>query len=66
MKPKTPTLKPCPFCGSFAVLCKHEFIDRWWVECSRKECHTAAGYWKHSVRDAASIWNKRVKPKEQK
>lgn len=70
-------LKPCPFCGGEAVLCKdfrpdgNCHYDVAFVKCQSCGCATAAfitdGYYgvKTSVQDAINAWNRRPRDDEE-
>lgn len=57
-------LKPCPFCGSQAVLQHPRDFDQWTVICTNYECHAnvSARYGEnHGDSVAVEKWNRREK-----
>ena len=51
-------LKPCPFCGSFAVTTMDECNSwRWEVYCAR--CNAAIGFFE-TEEEAIEAWNRRT------
>lgn len=65
MQTKQPELKPCPFCGSSAVLkcAEHDGLEYSSVACCRVGICPASGGFspQQSKQEAAEKWNKRVK-----
>ena len=63
---KTPTLKPCPFCGgsnslSIAEHPQEGFGSRYSILCDYREGGCGAdGPWYHSPEEAAWAWNRRA------
>lgn len=51
-------LKPCPFCGSEAVVFKVEPIW-WYVRCTSEQCKVRMVA--HSREEVEEMWNRRVK-----
>ena len=66
------SLKPCPFCGGDALLCREEHhmvkdgedilvgIHRW-VKCGRCGCNTGI-VWENEAKVCVKRWNARVAP----
>lgn len=55
-----PELKPCPFCGLKAVICKKQYdgYDRQFaIRCNHCACRTP---WLYYLDDAAKVWNRRA------
>lgn len=53
-------LKPCPFCGSEAVMKSDRYDENFWVQCSNGRCFVD-GTFAHGTKEAAAEeWNMRV------
>ena len=53
-------LKPCPFCGSNAVMRDWAAVGEYWVACTGCEMRTAEHY---DPKIAALVWNRRAEVK---
>ena len=57
----TKELKPCPFCGSEAVILPEGFVTSGqWIACSKCNIGQNTPYMK--LQDAIDAWNRRVQP----
>jgi Lar family restriction alleviation protein len=54
-------LKPCPFCGGYAVVAPVTDGDECYVVCT--ECYTASDHYP-DYEEAVKAWNKRVQVNE--
>ena len=54
-------LKPCPFCGGKADICKDEHIGTYRVECQNTRCPCIPSTWFCETKeDAVKLWNRRA------
>ena len=53
-------LKPCPFCGSPAVMLDWAAVGEYWVACTGCEMRTSEHF---DPNDAVMVWNRRAEVK---